>query len=283
MSDDNNNYDDDDDDDIEAGGGLDKLDKLTPEQVKQAAQMTKAEARHLVDNYYIMQHNRIRADGQIRSMKDEPHDTLDHLSNQSGFLEKQTKLALAAWVDAQPVGKWLTSIFGIGPVLAAGCLAHIDITVSPTSGHIWAFAGLDPTRKWEKGKKRPHNARLKTLCWKIGESFVKNSNRDKCFYGHLYKDRKALETERNEALAFKAQADHILATKKIDKSTDAYKAYSVGKLPPAHVHARARRYAVKIFLAHLHDEMYRQHYGKEPPLPYVIEHLGHAHVINPPA
>lgn len=257
-----------------------ELTKMTREQMKVAAQMTKEEARHLVDNYYIMQHNRMRADSQIRSMADEPHVTIDHLSTQSALLEAQTKTALQWWVKEQPVGQWLLGITGIGPVLAAGLLAHLDIEHSPTAGHIWAFAGFDPTRKWEKGKKRPHNARLKTLCWKVGESFVKNCNRESCFYGHVYKERKQSEEQKNNALEFKAQAERILSEKNYSKDTEAYKAYIQGKLPPAHIHARARRYAVKLFLAHLHRELYVHHFKKEPPLPYPIAHLGHVHMIR---
>jgi hypothetical protein len=48
------------------------------------------------------------------------------------------------------------------------------------------------------------------------------------------------------------------------------------------LHARAKRYAVKLFLAHLHEVWYREHYKTAPPIPYPIAHLGHAHYIAPP-
>ena len=256
--------------------------KLNKDLKKAALTMTDEEARFLVDNYYQMQRQRIRAAGQARSMPNEPHEVLSHLSVQSSELEQQTKRALQVYVEAHPVGKWLMSIVGIGPVIAAGLLAHIDIEKSPTVGHIWAFAGLDPTRVWEKGKKRPHNATLKVICWKAGESFVKNCNRDGCFYGEIYKTRKEQEIKKNEAGDFAGQAADILVKRKFSKDTDAYKAYSAGKLPPAHVHARARRYAVKLFLAHLHEEMFERKYNTKPPLPYPIQHLGHVHKIERP-
>lgn len=267
---------DDDDDDLWA-----PISSLTRDLRKAAAGMSADEARFLVDNYYQMQRQRIRAAGQVRSMPDEPHETLAHLSTQSRKLEGQTKIALQAYVEAHPVGQWLIGITGIGPVISAGLLAHIDIGQAPTVGHIWAFAGLDPTRAWEKGKKRPHNASLKTLCWKAGESFVKNSNRETCFYGHLYKQRKLFEQKNNDAGLLAGQAEKMLAARKIGKETDAYKAYSIGKLPPAHIHARARRWAVKLFLASLHTVMFFERYGTLPPLPYPIAQLGHAHVIVP--
>ena len=256
--------------------------KLNKDLKKAAATMTDEEARFLVDNYYQMQRQRIRAAGQARSMPNEPHEVLSHLSVQSEELEGQTKRALQVYVENHPVGQWLINITGIGPVIAAGLLAHIDIEKSPTVGHIWAFAGLDPTRVWAKGQKRPHNATLKVICWKAGESFVKNCNREDCFYGEIYKRRKEQEIRKNEAGEFAEQAASILAKRKYNKDTDAYKAYVAGKLPPAHIHARARRYAVKLFLAHLHEEMYERKFGTKPPLPYPIAHLGHVHKIERP-
>jgi len=55
-----------------------------------------------------------------------------------------------------------------------------------------------------------------------------------------------------------------------------------GKLPPAHIHARAKRWAVKIFLAHWHHVAYMIEYKKAPPKPYSLEHLGHVHMIEVP-
>jgi hypothetical protein len=51
-------------------------------------------------------------------------------------------------------------------------------------------------------------------------------------------------------------------------------------LPQKALHERSKRWAVKLFLAHWHAEAYRRHYGKEPPLPYAIGILGHAHRIE---
>jgi len=59
-------------------------------------------------------------------------------------------------------------------------------------------------------------------------------------------------------------------------------AYSKGILPPAHIHARAKRPIVKLFLSHWHKVAYQVHYGEKPPSPYAIEHLGHVHEIPVP-
>jgi len=59
-------------------------------------------------------------------------------------------------------------------------------------------------------------------------------------------------------------------------------AYEAGRLPDARIHLRAERYAVKLFLAHLHEVWFTHHYGRPPPAPYPIAHGGHAHVIAVP-
>jgi hypothetical protein len=261
------------------------INRLSKDLRSSAALLDAQEARFLVDSYYEMQANRIRAANQERSVSKagEPVALLDWLSIQSRVLENQIKGALSVYADAHPIGRWMMSITGIGPVIAAGFLAHVDIARTPTAGSLWRFAGLDPTAEWKKGEKRPHNASLKTLCWKLGESFVKVHNRDDDVYGKLYKDRKELETSRNEAGLLADQAKAKLEKFKIGKSTDAYKAYSVGKLPPAHIHARAKRYAVKMFLSHLQEVWWTHEYNAPPPAPYAMVHAGHAHKIEPPA
>jgi hypothetical protein len=263
---------------------LESIARLTKDLKEAAITLSSAEARFLVDSYYLMQDQRIRAGNQLSALtkSEEPHAVLAWFSHESERLENQVKRALDAYSGAHYVGKWARNQHGIGPVLAAGLLAHIDIHQAPTAGHIWNFAGLNPGTEWNKGEKRPWNASLKTLCWKIGESFVKVSGDPDAFYGQFYAERKKHEIERNEKGELAEQAAAKLEKFKIGKDTDAYKAYSTGKLPPAHIHARAKRWAVKLFLAHLHQVWFEHEFKKPAPLPYAVVHLGHAHVIAPP-
>lgn len=258
---------------------LEAIEKLTKDLRAGSATLGQSEARFLVDSYYQMQDARIRAAGQVRSVEDEPHSVLSWLQDQNQVLENQIRGALKVYAENNPVGEWMLAITGIGPVISAGFLAHIDITMAPTVGHIWRYAGQDPTCVWAPKTKRPWNAQLKVICWKAGESFVKVSSNENDIYGKVYRQRKALEIERNEAGAFADQAAAKLAKFKIGKTTEAYKHYSAGRLPDAHIHARAKRYAVKLFLSHLHGFWYENHYGAPPPLPYPIAILGHAHLM----
>ena len=263
---------------------LEPIRRLTKDRKQAAATLSVDEARYLVDAYYQLQRDRIRSDNQVRALttSGEPHDTIAWLAGNAATLERDIKAALDVYGDAHVVGRWSKTIVGIGPVLSAGLLAHITIAKAPTVGHIWRFAGLDPTVTWEKKHKRPWNASLKTLCWKIGESFVKVSGHEDDVYGHLYLERKAREISKNEAGDFAAQAAAIVAKGKIAKNTEAWKSYAAGRLPPGHLHARAKRWAVKLFLAHYHHVAFVAAFGTAPPRPYVMTHLHHAHEIRVP-
>lgn len=243
------------------------------------------EARFLVDSYYVVQETRKRLANQIRAMQEsgEPSALLQWYYTQQVSLEKFLKTALDVYSANHAVGEWMRSIKGVGPVIAAGFLSHIDITKAVTAGHIWRFAGLDSTVVWKKGEKRPWNARLKVLCWKLGDSFVKTSGgADPSPYGMRYRKWKEIYVQRNESGMYAALAAETLETRKFNPSTDAYAAYKAGRLPAGRIDLRARRKAVKLFISHLHDFWYRHHFGAEPPVPYVFAHAGHVHYIPRP-
>ena len=258
--------------------------KLTKDLKSAAATLSAIEARFLVDFYYTLQNDRIRAKGRMRafSADDEPHEVITWLSDNTGYLEKQIQAALTAFAESNPVGRWSMSVCGVAGVISAGLLAHIDIEKAPTAGHIESFGGYNPQMIWNKGQVRPFNAKLKVLFWKIGESFVKVSNNEKDFYGKVYKQAKEFLTEQNEAGKFADDAARYLTEKKYSKETEAYKMYSAGKLPLAQIHARAQRKAVKLFLSGWHEVAYYCRYGKLPALPYSISIQHHAHYIETP-
>jgi hypothetical protein len=396
--------------------------KLSKDLKTAAETLTVEQVRYLVDTFYQVQQFRIEAAGQERASKaiGEPTDFVTWISKSMKTMEGAIQAALDKYTSTREEGRWAKSIVGIGPVLSAGLLAHIDVSRTETAGAIWRFAGLDPSVKWigkdeakalvktnwDKSKsveenaralalltgkkqetvirdatprptkpkdrtedilelfrnywivvnsaeqngtelfyqfretneslaeaaelimkygvdwtwdpnldpegngrsmanlvkmrdlpvqkpmtrdsvekalaKRPWNARLKVLCYKIGESFIKQQNHANDTYGKLYVERKAREHERNGAGLFAEQATAALAAKNYQRETRAKTAYESGRLPDAHVHARARRYAVKMFLSHYHHVAYEVLHGTPPPRPFVIEHMGHVEYVRPP-
>lgn len=240
------------------------------------------EVRYLVSTYYAWQEQRIRADHQVRKLADRnaPHLVLSDVSAMSGLLEKKLAIALDAYTKASEIGRWARAHKGLGPVITAGLLAHIDIYRSTSAGQVWSFAGLNPEMRWEKGQKRPFNAELKVICWKLGESFKWVASHKEAYYGLVYRCRKLYEQEKNDKGLFADLAEHALKTRRISKATAAYAAYSKGKLPAGRIQLRAGRYAAKLFLAHLW-ETWRHLEGLTVELPYPIRALGHTHMITP--
>ena len=339
-------------DDVHEEHGADELllGRLTKAMKAEAASMGRDEARYLVDAYYQIQDYRKSTANQVRAGQQAvdapPMDVIGWLAGHMGGLEGRIAALLKAWALEQPVGAWSMSITGVGPIIAAGLLAHIDIRKAPTAGHVWRFAGLDPSVEWlgkdgavklvhealgrksgplepgdldlvalatnrraenidalmhlpgKDGKappqtvaqlcavmaRKPWNGDLKTLCWKIGECFVKVSGHEDDVYGHAYQERKAWETQRNLDGLYREQAERKLARFNIGKDTDAYKAYSQGMLPPAHLNERAKRWAVKLFLSHWHHVAYEVEHGRPPDKPYILsrEEGGHTHYLTPP-
>lgn len=257
--------------------------KLTKDLKKKISSLTKDEVRYIVDYYYMIQENRKRSSNQMSafSKDNEPHELFTYLNDQTNILEDQIKKAMDAWTDSYLISRIVKEkVYGIGPVIAAGLVAHIDIKKAKTAGAIWRYAGLDPTSKWEKGQKRPWNASLKTLCWKVGQSFMKFSGKDDCFYGKLYKAHKEQLVKKNLEGGFKDWAETTLNSKNF-KNKEVIAKYKGGVLPDGHVDAMARRWVVKLFLSNLH-ELWCKVEGIDCPKPYVMEHLGHVHHIIQP-
>jgi hypothetical protein len=95
----------------------------------------------------------------------------------------------------------------------------------------------------------------------------------------LWAGFKAEEVRRNEAGKYAAAAAAELATKKI-KVPEVKKTLEAGRLTDAHLHARSKRRAVKIFLAHFWT-IGREARGLAVREPYSKRILGHDGIIEP--
>lgn len=261
----------------------------TKAEIKEASTFNREQALALVGMYYTMQKIRIAASNRVSAHNRRVDILADsaiivRMKQNLVSLERKASLALKAYAESNPLGRWAMSHTGVAHVLAAGLLAHIDLYKANTAGAIWRFAGLDPTIKWEKGQKRPYNAALKVICWRMGKCFAFSSNKPGAFYGQMYRKRKELEIQKNESGAFKDYALGILERVKREKrnATPAQiEAWSQGKVPPLGLDRMAMRYTVKMFLSHYHT-VGREILGLAPIKPWVIEHGGHVHYIPPP-
>lgn len=324
------------------------LAKLSKDIKMAVTTLTNQEARFLVDQYYSMQKQRISNGLRAGALSKtgEPNLVFDHLGENFQLLEDRVKKALEEFAKSRYIGRWMMSVRGIGPVISAGIIAYIgDIRDAPTAGHLWAYAGLDPKKKWigaaaaerivkdayqevggdlaevarlvaeqtgasferfleqatregngkltrtsivKVGSRRPWNASFKKLMWLVSESFIKQPA-DKCMYRRLYDERKRYEQEINVSGGYAEQAKRLLSEKNYDKTTETYKAMIQGRLSDGHIHARCKRYAAKIFLAHVHEVYWEHATGTEAPPPYILAYgesadglKQHVHKIDPP-
>jgi hypothetical protein len=447
-------------------GMMEEMKRLDRDLRDASRMLGRKKARYFTDVYYQIQEFRKAAANQVRSGEEEPNRVLDWVFDSMRRLEENIKKALGEFSSGYKVGAWLQSITGIGPVLSAGFLSHLDVRNAPTAGHFWRFCGLDPTAVWpskadakaavqavlveerdlvftaasavklyakyareprpataadeaaaerlidkhgqalvravlptlarchnrdnlkglqvkdferqfqnaatfyrelcgsheiieaaedsepinfaqmriladnfgrnpynlfhaaqrkEGGAptvdstaaalcKRPWNATLKVLCYKLEDCFVKFQNNENDSYGKLYVERKLYETQRNDSGRNAHQARYILTgkcpvchggeesldlnvprlsaapvlcrachghpvvnPKRFGADTDARRNYEGGKLPPAQLHARAMRWTGKLFLSHLHHVMHLDVHGIAPPKPFALEKLGYPH------
>jgi hypothetical protein len=210
-----------------------------------AVTMSPQEARYLVDSYYQRQEDRIREDGRRRSMEDsgEPHAVLEHLARQSEILEDMIKGALDKYSLGAPVGQWMRSNKGVGPVIAAGFMANLSILkrdeesgalLITTAGKFWSICGVNPALNADgkrvdrrvRGQKSNYNPSLKRLTWIVGECFKRQSDEDPdAHYRHIYSKRKALEIANNKAGLYADQCATSLLEKAFTEDTDARQWY----------------------------------------------------------
>jgi len=162
--------------------------------------------------------------------------------------EKDLAKRLDNWSRGFPIRReWLDRVKGIGPVFASGLIAYLaPIERFPNVSKLWKYAGLAPGQRRKRGEKFDYNPKLKTLCWKIWNTFVKID----CFGRRLYLESKEY-----------CRAKHPDWTK-------------------AHVHNWAGRRTVKIFLSCLWAE-WRRLEGLPVTQPYAIQFLGHSDVVTP--
>ena len=236
----------------------------------------------LVSIYYDIQAFRIQNANRDRT--EEKSEVVQWLDFWMHAGETVIHGKLKQWVEGQnatPEAVWSYSQVGIGPVIASGLSAHIDCQKADTISSLWKFAGQAPgfDRKI-KGQKLSYNAQLKTLCWKLGESFVKVSGKENATYGKLYLQFKEEEVSRNEAGLYAETAQRELENKQFKSDNVTKKRLLEGKLSDGHLHARAKRRVVKIFLSHFWIKG-REAKGLTVTAPYAMQILNHSGMIKP--
>ena len=151
------------------------------------------------------------------------------VAKKTGDIEQGYSKILEDFVVGEPIWeKYLSKVHGIGPVLASGLVALIDISLAKHVSSLWKFSGYHVVDghsvKRKRGEKFDYNPHMRVLGWKISDSFIKQRTMP---YREIYDDTKKVEIER---------------LKKSDGDKKGWK---------LHADLRARRKMVKRFLQDL--------------------------------
>ena len=238
----------------------------------------------LVNRFYATQKERLALGEQIgaivRKAKEEgltEEQIAQHTEKMSSFFSRYLALEeeLGGFIEkdikVEPMWKeFLKGVKGIGPLLGASLLVLIDIEKGEHISSLWKYAGLDVaedgrgrTKEKEhlvprqyKNKKGEivdtvgitYNPTLKTVCWKIGEQFIKCR---KSKYRNIYDTSKEFYK--------KKFPDEVKVKEKGKKTRTKY-----NKL---HIHNMARRRMVKAFLSDFWVA-WREHDGLPTSVPF---------------
>ena len=230
----------------------------------------KSRLRALVGVYYDVQEVRISADHRIRKAgehgltEDGVAALMDWVDTRMEKQETELKTMVMREIrDEQIWTEWLVGVKGVGPCITGGLLAWVGYCETfETVSKVWKFCGMDvkdgiaPRR--QRGVKLTFNPALRTLCWKAGESFVKQ--------GDGYRDLYLAEKTRLHGL-YPEPAPYDPPRLKKDKSP-------LLRHTDGHLHAMAKRKVVKVFLSHYWQTARRM---RDLPIRevYALEQLGH--------
>jgi hypothetical protein len=244
------------------------------EDAKDAAKVLKErEAQFLCGMYLKFQKERVGIQQRTKTLPDEPNRALTFILEEFSAREENMKILMDVYTDKHPIAYEMKKIKGIGPVIAAGYVAHVDMSRVNYFGQVLSYGGYSPSVVWKKGEKRPFNMSFRAVLIHAGRSFLFASGYPDSYFGAHYRMFKRMIEARNENGEYAEKAASKLEKYNIGKTTQAYSAYSKGKLPKGHIIALAKFKCVSLFVGIVHDHWSKQ-LGK-PIFPYPFEYMGH--------
>lgn len=268
----------------------------------------------LARTFFAIQKQRIMATSRIgaqvrqgRLTEREAGILIEHVDKQLRDVEAGIKKDMAAALKNIPIyTQWFDKVKGAGVIISGGMIGEIaDISRFEHISNLWSWAGVGMhdgvADRLTKGQKATWNPHMKVLCWKLGQSLVMTGG----WFRDRYDEFKREEIRNNvpwivpvdkkvmKGLKFVDYVGHSEYLYKIrpanitddnikkiiDECNRIGETHVTVKRIDAHVDNRARRKAVKLFLA-LMTIKWREIEGLPVELPYSGQILGHA-VITP--
>jgi len=212
-------------------------------------------------------------------------DTLcEELQRRVQAVEDFVDETVAAAVENHPAFGWFSRVKGVGRENIGKVISEIRIQPDPEdpkkpyarhASSIHKFGGFDvgengKAPRIEKGKKSTFSRQLRTMSWRLATSL----NRAKGKYHEYFLKEKERYRKRFLDNDFKIIPSSELPTKEGKK----YEPKDV--ISAGHLDNMAKRKMIKLFLTHLFI-VWRQAEGLPVDKPWVLEHGGHEHFIDP--
>jgi len=243
--------------------------------------LAREKIRSLVEVYYDIQDVRMRADARLRQIGERIRGVDPKLLRE---LEGQIKKYISFEIEDVPVFKeFLKNIKGLGPILCGALLAYFDPRKAQHASGFWKYAGLHVENgkavKRKKGQRIDYNPKVKVLCWRVGDSFLKQRTP---FYREIYDEAKIEETRKlNDPVS---NPENCPMFKECSLKLRG-RAKRLGREPKGfpcklHIHFRAMRKMVKRFLADFWIA-WRTLEGLKVSESYAVTKLGHSPEPSP--
>lgn len=223
---------------------------------------------------------KVRVRSQVRETHLELNDRSDEETKKlvAKLLEIESYIdgRVARHIKSHPDYNWFSRVKGVGKENIGKVVAQIDIRKCATISALWKYCGYSvdqghALRREKGGGTLTYNSRLRSMCWRLGGSLLKATGK---FYTY-YIEQKRGYVEHYEAVGIK-----IVTAASLPKDKRGKKYEPEGVISEGHVHNRALRKMIKLFLACLWLT-WREAEGLPITKPYAIEKLGHNSFIDP--
>lgn len=201
----------------------------------------------------------------------------DELRNRILDLEKWVDGRVEYYIKSHPAFPWFNKIKGVGRENIGKVVGFINIERAPTISALWKFAGYSVDKETNTapvrviGEKLTYCSRLRSMCWRLGDSLIKADG----VYHERYKEYKKQYEQRCEQRGIK-----IVPALSLPKDKDGKHRETETIISKGHVHNMALRKMMKLFLACLWL-YWRKAVGLPVTDPWIIGREGHSRVIMP--
>ena len=200
----------------------------------------------------------------------------DELHRRLKDLEGHVDGRVADLIQGHPSYPWFSRVKGIGKENIGKVVGLIDIERAPTISSLWKFAGFSvengaaPKRR-KGGGKLEYNSQLRSMCWRLGSSLLRAKGK---FYDYYLKEKDKYYQR------YENQGVEIVPATSLPKDKDGKRYEPEGIISEGHIHNRALRKMIKMFLAMLYIS-WRTGLGLSVSEPYSSAQLGHNHIYQP--